>query len=407
MPRKTRAAVAAAKEEPEAAAPAEAKPKARKGRKSAAAAEEAEAAPAAAKQDVKATAAAAEESPVVEEPPAAAKPKKGKGRKSAAAEAAPAAAEADAKPTAAAAEAAPAAAEEAPAAAEPAEDVASANSGAQAESSASAVAADEEQDEAPAAQAESSAAGASAEPSEKLSMAERMAKMKELRKKMNDSTHANRRAVAAEVGRARSSARKDASNSRKLQKAAETLDERDMLERGEDPERARNWGYSIEQNEKWEDKLAATDVRRDKGDIDPNSAAERAYRRKVQGLKPDLASYSASRSGSSSSSSSMALVRSNAGTSSQIVRRADLDVNDGKLSYGGHKPDEAAVDRVISNLNLEASLRGKRSRKRDEDPDAEVNYINDRNKHFNAKVKRFYDDSTREIRENLERGTAL
>ena len=40
-----------------------------------------------------------------------------------------------------------------------------------------------------------------------------------------------------------------------------------MLERGEDPERARNWGYSIEQNEKWEDKLAATDVRRDKGDI--------------------------------------------------------------------------------------------------------------------------------------------
>jgi pre-mRNA-splicing factor SYF2 len=138
---------------------------------------------------------------------------------------------------------------------------------------------------------------------------------------------------------------------------------------------------------------------------DPNSAAERAYRRKVQGLKPDLASYSATRSGSSSSSSSSALVRSNAGTSSQIVRREDLDVNDGKLSYGGHKPDEAAVDRVISNLNLEcvtlplphlapltplcrASLRGKRSRKRDEDPDAEVNYINDRNKHFNAKVKR-------------------
>jgi hypothetical protein len=47
-----------------------------------------------------------------------------------------------------------------------------------------------------------------------------------------------------------------------------------MLERGEDPERARNWGYSIEQNEKWEDKLAATDVRRDKGDIGEWKKAE-------------------------------------------------------------------------------------------------------------------------------------
>ena len=51
--------------------------------------------------------------------------------------------------------------------------------------------------------------------------------------------------------------------------------------------------------------------------------------------------------------------------------------------------------------------RAKRSRKRGEDPDGEVTYINDYNKRFNEKAKRFYDKYTTEIRENFERGTAL
>ena len=51
--------------------------------------------------------------------------------------------------------------------------------------------------------------------------------------------------------------------------------------------------------------------------------------------------------------------------------------------------------------------RQKRSRKREEDPDAEITYINEDNKRYNQRVNRFYDKYTREIRENFERGTAL
>lgn len=47
------------------------------------------------------------------------------------------------------------------------------------------------------------------------------------------------------------------------------------------------------------------------------------------------------------------------------------------------------------------------SRRRRHDPDADVSYINEKNKKFNEKLGRSYDKYTEEIRESFERGTAL
>lgn len=47
------------------------------------------------------------------------------------------------------------------------------------------------------------------------------------------------------------------------------------------------------------------------------------------------------------------------------------------------------------------------SRKRNAPEGAYVNYINDRNKEFNRQISRAYDKYTVEIRQNLERGTAI
>jgi cyclophilin family peptidyl-prolyl cis-trans isomerase len=49
----------------------------------------------------------------------------------------------------------------------------------------------------------------------------------------------------------------------------------------------------------------------------------------------------------------------------------------------------------------------RRQLKRKDEDDGDVSYINQRNKKFNEKIKRTYDNATSEIRENLERGTAL
>ena len=56
---------------------------------------------------------------------------------------------------------------------------------------------------------------------------------------------------------------------------------------------------------------------------------------------------------------------------------------------------------------IEKKQQREMKRKAREVDDGEVSYINERNKRFNEKINRTYDKQTREIRENLERGTAL
>jgi hypothetical protein len=51
--------------------------------------------------------------------------------------------------------------------------------------------------------------------------------------------------------------------------------------------------------------------------------------------------------------------------------------------------------------------RSKFSRRRQHYEGQDIDYINDRNEKFNKKVKRAFDKYTVEIKQNLERGTAL
>ncbi len=82
------------------------------------------------------------------------------------------------------------------------------------------------------------------------------------------SSRANRKDLILEQKKAKEPViKKDASNSRKLAKAERLLDERDILERGEDIERNRNWQYSIEDSERWEERLEEKEEIRDKGAV--------------------------------------------------------------------------------------------------------------------------------------------
>lgn len=51
--------------------------------------------------------------------------------------------------------------------------------------------------------------------------------------------------------------------------------------------------------------------------------------------------------------------------------------------------------------------RSKYSRRRTFDEEADIDYINERNMKFNQKLERFYGKYTAEIKQNLERGTAV
>lgn len=146
---------------------------------------------------------------------------------------------------------------------------------------------------------------------------------------------------------------------RKMERGERALDERDAQERGEDYERTRSWTYTIEDNERWDEKLAQKEAKKDQGYIDPQSASERTYRRLVSQMKPDMKAYADQKAkatgqqpGPSSSSSSSALSVQR-GPSSAVVKQDDLYAETNNLRYGTHKPDDVALDRVASYLNSE------------------------------------------------------
>uniref|UniRef100_A0A8C4R6S2 Pre-mRNA-splicing factor SYF2 n=1 Tax=Eptatretus burgeri TaxID=7764 RepID=A0A8C4R6S2_EPTBU len=77
------------------------------------------------------------------------------------------------------------------------------------------------------------------------------------------------------------------------------------------------------------------------------------------------------------------------------------------LRHGTHEPSGEGVDRMVEDLEKQIEKRSKFSRRRRFHDDADIDYINERNANFNRKAARFYGAYTAEIRQNLERGTAV
>ncbi|WFD45200.1 SYF2 splicing factor [Malassezia psittaci] len=245
---------------------------------------------------------------------------------------------------------------------------------------------------------------------DEASMASRQARLQRLKTKMNESIRANRQDIVEEQTAQRErSQKRSVGQARKLAKAERLLDERDLREAGKDVERHRAMNYTIEENEAWEAKLEDKEVSRDKGAIDFQDLAERSYRRQVAQLKPDHAAYvkQTEEEKEYESGASQQPASTNQGGEMALIPASQASLPKAVAEYGAHRPDERAVDRLVSHLNHEQDQIRRRSRRRDDAPDAEITYINEKNKHFNKKIKRYYDEHTKEIRENLERGTAL
>jgi hypothetical protein len=76
----------------------------------------------------------------------------------------------------------------------------------------------------------------------------------------------------------------------------------------------------------------------------------------------------------------------------------------GKIGTGA---STEGLKRLSQEIENREKVRDGFSRRRTTQSAANVDFINDKNEHFNKKIKRAYDKYTVEIRQNLERGTAL
>jgi cyclophilin family peptidyl-prolyl cis-trans isomerase len=111
----------------------------------------------------------------------------------------------------------------------------------------------------------------------------------------------------------------------------------------------------------------------------------RAYEKRAEAVPYSLADYEAAKA-----------------RDPEFYRGAD------SLAYGTAPPvPEANVDRMVAELSGRATKRSEYSRRRTYRAGADTDFINDRNAHFNKKIERAYGAVSREIKANLERGTAL
>ncbi|KAJ9073498.1 Pre-mRNA-splicing factor SYF2 [Entomophthora muscae] len=257
-------------------------------------------------------------------------------------------------------------------------------------------------------------AGAESGQAPAVSVADRLQKLKELRKRMVVQLEAlkltfKRMSRQMRIGKKyllSTNARKQIPNSiAKIEKKtleAERLQARlDAADRGEDYERSRFWGYSAEAAEKWEAREEERIKRSEIGFTDFNQVAEKKYNKNINKLKPNLGIYETQKK------SYEAGLANEPSLELAVASQVSKDGRTIRFNAIHPKPSSEAVDRLVSHVKDEIAERAKFSKTRPVKEEDDVTYINDRNAHFNRKISRAFDKYTKEIKDSFERGTAL
>ncbi len=197
---------------------------------------------------------------------------------------------------------------------------------------------------------------------------------------------------------------------------------------GEDFERKRAWDWTVDESERWDERMAEKKARKEGVAFqDYNQEAGKVYERQIAqmvkaGTKEDGGD---GRKGAYEKEKEEAIERAVRSGGLEIVETetGELIAVDKDGSYlstdmagmdtgvFGKKPSKDAVDRLVGDIKKAEEVRLKKRKERGRtDPMEEggdITYINEKNKQFNMKLARFYDKYTSEIRDSFERGTAI
>ncbi|XP_042194798.1 pre-mRNA-splicing factor syf2 [Callorhinchus milii] len=212
---------------------------------------------------------------------------------------------------------------------------------------------------------------------------ERLKKFRDLHLKRGEARKLNHQAVAEEDKLLKLPANWEAKKARLEWELKEEEKKNECLAKGEDYERVKLLDVGAEDAERWERKKKKKNA--DPGFSDFAAAQFRQYQRLVKQIKPDMENYEQQK---------------------EDVGEEFYPTSN-SLLHGSHVPSKAGVDRVVADVERQIEKRAKYSRRRRYNDDADIDYINERNANFNKKAERFYGKYTAEIKQNLERGTAV
>ncbi|KAF0986286.1 hypothetical protein HZS_4353 [Henneguya salminicola] len=123
------------------------------------------------------------------------------------------------------------------------------------------------------------------------------------------------------------------------------------------------------------------------GFSDYAAAHLRRYEKNINAFKPNLERYSKLKA-----------------TGRHVVDTSGPGVLD---LFAYSEPPAGAVEKLVNDVKKQRDRREKLSRRRPYVPDADIDFINERNRRYNLRTQRFYGKYTDGIKNDLERGTPL
>ena len=198
----------------------------------------------------------------------------------------------------------------------------------------------------------------------------------------NEARNKNLEEVKEEDRRNHETPKDIAAEQKRRREAEKLLVIEEAKQRGDDYQRLQNLNYSLEECEQWEEQKEKKAQKRDQGFADYRQATIRKYERLTDSLKVDEQQ------------------QQQQNRKTQLVKELDIH------SLAFPRDDEARVHALVTDLNIQEHKRKSYSRRRAFDTD-DIDYINERNRRFNQKIARAFDAYTSDIKDNLERGTAL
>jgi len=123
----------------------------------------------------------------------------------------------------------------------------------------------------------------------------------------------------------------------------------------------------------------------DQGFASFEDMAVRQYVRNTKQIKPDMQHYEAMKE----------------------MMGDEFYPNVNTLIQGAHYPSKDAIDKLVDDQEKLIQKREKHHRRRVFDPEAPIDYINEKNRRYNERIEKCYGQYTADIKLSLERGTAV
>lgn len=199
--------------------------------------------------------------------------------------------------------------------------------------------------------------------------------------------------------------------SRKHAFASHNLLKADTEADGEDFERKRAWDWTIEESEKWDKRMEKKQRHRD--DVafkDYTQDARKVYKRQLREMAPNVESYEKDKLAAierAAANGDLEIVETEDGEMIAVDKNGSFYSTADSTGFTESKPDRAAVDRLVNDLQKaeEVRLRKRKERRGGED-DGDVTYINEKNRQFNQKLARFYNKVSVLLRLNFFLGSS-